>query len=611
MVAINIFLSLLSLGLVALNVHAGGTTPPSTKNTIKVPPVRLDTIFPHLKKRDDDYSRFKLQNQVRLAWAHSSGKEKVVFDMKIDRPDPSHPLLALEELDDLVQNITCNEPMIKVKFRAKGAMDQALKAWDWINEKEVDYFYLIANHDGCGPDRERAPYKVVKVKYDVAALTAVLTTQPSSWEEAAANHAMSLGSLQSFHQNSTMIGSSNSTLSRNATSIRNTRRSTRPQFSDTMELAIIEKRGPIKEWFKKFGKKAKRILFKVGQKAAKIVNAGKMVWKLATGGTINLNVASPDSFKNKLIFHTPESTKGEALPVRFYADCQDCYSKGQIELKAQWRMVKSVFTEYVLTAKPMGVSGRFAVNTRIEADIQAFDYHELTPSIVPSFSIGVLTVGPGIFLGAGVGAKLKANANFTAGFTWSVPDSSYVEVHSLALKKSQVSGFKGTQVKPFLDIQEINVKGDFTPYTFVRIGLGVTWAKQTIGGRADFKVGFKTAVTAGTLAAGACPKTTDGKSLGVKVSGGPTFAIVLGLGLDMKDADISYLAYAWEKELYGVCFAAPIPKAMELGTFSGPTNTTSKVEGSPQTDTSKEEMQKGMITVQGKPVNFVNAEKSE
>ncbi|KAF3159045.1 hypothetical protein TWF788_004031 [Orbilia oligospora] len=185
----------LCLGLGGAQVLAffGEVPSHALKDPINVPPIRTEELYPHLRKRDEDWSRFNLQDEVKLLWAHNNQDGKVVFDMDIQKPDQKHRLLALEELDTFTESIVCKEPTITLKFRSEAAIGRAEKEWGWINGADTDYFYLIANHDGCGPDAMRHPYKVVQVDNDAKNLTTTFTTQNVDWEEVTPNHKMSIG----------------------------------------------------------------------------------------------------------------------------------------------------------------------------------------------------------------------------------------------------------------------------------------------------------------------------------------------------------------------------------------------------------------------------------
>ncbi|KAF3914906.1 hypothetical protein ABW20_dc0107569 [Dactylellina cionopaga] len=102
-----------------------------------------------------------------------------------------HPHLLLENFEDLTQSITCTGQNILIKFNSAEVMDHAIKSWDWVNQEKEDYFYLITHHQhqGCGPDEERAPQKITAIKYNKGpnSLTATLTRESVSWDEAAQN----------------------------------------------------------------------------------------------------------------------------------------------------------------------------------------------------------------------------------------------------------------------------------------------------------------------------------------------------------------------------------------------------------------------------------------
>lgn len=72
-------------------------------------------------------------------------------------------IVLMEKFEGLTKNLDCNEDerSLALTFKSKDAFDQALKKWNFINQREDKNFILIANHDGCGPDDERQPYQLV------------------------------------------------------------------------------------------------------------------------------------------------------------------------------------------------------------------------------------------------------------------------------------------------------------------------------------------------------------------------------------------------------------------------------------------------------------------
>ncbi|KAF3931081.1 hypothetical protein ABW20_dc0106362 [Dactylellina cionopaga] len=118
-------------------------------------------------------------------------------DLKVRNKD--HPLILLENFDDLTESIICTgkDQEITLKFKSKDGLNSAIVAWDWVNDNETDYFFLITHHHhkGCGPDEERAPYKITDVEYDEANLKAILTKESASWDETLRTFEMSINTV--------------------------------------------------------------------------------------------------------------------------------------------------------------------------------------------------------------------------------------------------------------------------------------------------------------------------------------------------------------------------------------------------------------------------------
>lgn len=71
------------------------------------------------------------------------------------------PIVLMERFEGLTAAVDCkgDDGAMSLTFKSKAAYDYALQAWQYINEDDDQQFLLIANHDGCGPDDERQPYK--------------------------------------------------------------------------------------------------------------------------------------------------------------------------------------------------------------------------------------------------------------------------------------------------------------------------------------------------------------------------------------------------------------------------------------------------------------------
>lgn len=91
---------------------------------------------------------FKDENAVLLAQMKLSGKQ--------DRP-----VVAMENFEHITSAVECNDSdgKMSMTFVSPETLEAAKSAWKWLSEEKGNEFLLVANHDGCGPDKERVPYR--------------------------------------------------------------------------------------------------------------------------------------------------------------------------------------------------------------------------------------------------------------------------------------------------------------------------------------------------------------------------------------------------------------------------------------------------------------------
>lgn len=84
----------------------------------------------------------------------------LLANMTLYAPD-GLPIILMERFEGLTSAVDCkgDDGRMSLTFKSRQAYDYALKTWQIINEDDDKQFLLIANHDGCGPDDERQPYK--------------------------------------------------------------------------------------------------------------------------------------------------------------------------------------------------------------------------------------------------------------------------------------------------------------------------------------------------------------------------------------------------------------------------------------------------------------------
>ncbi|EPS44988.1 hypothetical protein H072_1016 [Dactylellina haptotyla CBS 200.50] len=553
----------LSLGLTGSQVLAfiGETPSHALKDPVNVPPIRVEEFYPHLRKRDEDWSRFHLQDEVKLLWAHGNQNERVIFDMDIQKPDQKHPLLALEELDTFTESIECHEPKITLKFRSEEAIHRAEQAWSWINRAHTDYFYMIANHDGCGPDAMRHPYKVVSVKHNNNTLTTEFTTQNADWEEVTPNHKMSIGTSNYARPASRYDASAQVALARRA-AIENSNELqlyTRDAYSSGWDNLIDSfKNFPLNFW-KGFSKTKEipkelvdagvtfvdglvKIPGEVGHAASYNINlasgfvisvaedvfediksdvvgggkfAVKVVEKLAEieETLAKFLMSQPLTFdfastpENKTMKLYPPITIG---PVEFSSECQDCSTKGSLTLRATWVMNGGSLLDPVFHVETKRITGSLPIKHKVSIDIKSTDEEDLVvlvpvPGITP-FTIGAVSIGPMVLVGGGIEGKLKVAGAFTTKVDYKIPNGK-MDLHPNAPGKSQFTGYeKGLDFNSSLDIEELNIQAEASYFVMARLGVGLEWGKgTTVGAWADFKAGMKGTLKIGALDKEDCP----------------------------------------------------------------------------------------------------------
>lgn len=91
---------------------------------------------------------------------HPDGGQLLFANMTLYAPD-GLPIVLMERFEGLTSSVDCkgDDGVMSLTFKSRKAYDYALKIWGYINEDDDKHLLLIANHDGCGPDDERQPYK--------------------------------------------------------------------------------------------------------------------------------------------------------------------------------------------------------------------------------------------------------------------------------------------------------------------------------------------------------------------------------------------------------------------------------------------------------------------
>ncbi|KAK6540429.1 hypothetical protein TWF694_009224 [Orbilia ellipsospora] len=589
---------------------------------IKVAPIRREYLYPHLARRSpEDVTGFDLKHQVKLTWAQVHDGQRVVFDMDLSKPDPEHPLLALEDLDDLTKSITCRQPEIELEFRHEKALRYAINKWDWINEKESDYFYLIANHDGCGPDAERHPYKVVKVHYDFTELRAILTTEEVTWRDVAGNHKMSFSTRPHSQEQSVLSDANLEYASQHL--IKKRRISTRDSKSTKESKQGVKTSEPskFKQGFKDVidtatekpnavntGFRTLRGIFRGSRLALRTIRKAARALKQhieeAPAGPVDhkkqvSHVFDKDLSNDLMLGRTMESA-GESSPPRIQFQLTNTTLKGRIDFDSSWTSTKWTISKLVVTGHPVNFRGNFGLKFQCEADIPKL---KIEPQMVmlgaSTFAIGPMTVGPHFRLAHGLTASLKGAASFVVNREFTYPNDAVFNFYGGSRDEqlqSNTKGFKDHITNWNWQMGDVNLQGDIGYQATLGVGFGMYMNGSpgfeivplpTI--RADLVFGLKAKFTAGRLDSGDCPRSglhseeiqvpgvkmpkllkgpgmnsqTNAErtkdDLAVKLALTGSFDIQGGAGLEKTPWDFMWKIYEAEKQLGAICYSRTKP----------------------------------------------------
>ncbi len=80
--------------------------------------------------------------------------------MTVYAPD-GLPIILVERFEGLTSAVGCkgDDGAMSLTFKSGDAYTYASKTWQYIKDDDDKQVLLIANHDGCGPNDQRQPYK--------------------------------------------------------------------------------------------------------------------------------------------------------------------------------------------------------------------------------------------------------------------------------------------------------------------------------------------------------------------------------------------------------------------------------------------------------------------
>ncbi|KAK6344336.1 hypothetical protein TWF696_007975 [Orbilia brochopaga] len=490
----------LTCGFFGLQAYAGTIedwqSPPGVEaRSLDLVPIREEELFPNLQKRSDDFTRVHPQDEVRMFFGKAISESHInLANLTVTQPDAQHPILLLERFDDLTESIACtnNDTELALKFRSKDAMDTAIKAWDWVNQNESDFFFLISHHhhNGCGAQEERTPYKITAVQYDQFNLAVILTKQPVTWDETLHNFQLSIGTTDHL----AALRKRNAHAKRDVEGIRK-----------TIANAFCGDASPVALIFQKHCMTLKDVgkLQELGIPISPLGGHKALAATVENGLQATLNTIAKDLPDFKAETSTASFTLGKDDPkekhsmsilkkgivdAKAAATCTGCFITGNINYRVFASRLDGGKSNLYIDVTP-NVKGKMAVDL-VGTVTKEVDFNLLATVLnakLKALVIGnIITIAPEIANGPGVVLKGEVAANITLGFEFNTANASVAL--SLGSDTQLLNrNWDVATVSPSFNYNSAKVEGQVAPYWRFGIGFGVEIVgKAKLGAFAGF-----------------------------------------------------------------------------------------------------------------------------
>ncbi|KAK6340308.1 hypothetical protein TWF730_002071 [Orbilia blumenaviensis] len=480
-------------------------------------PIRAEHLFPQLHKRSEDLSNLHLEDAATLYFGKPAGGYNIHLATINAKPGEQHPLIALEKFDGLTKKIACKGEDIFLEFNDKNAMNYAAKQWNWVNGNNDDYFFLVSqhHHNGCNPEDERTPHKVVSVKSDARKLTLTLTVEPASWDEALGDFTFNFETIQhpivklAKRRDPWEVGFAPSPFSIIMADFMCSRAIAAgidmPGCKENGDFSIEESlSGPAK---------------------AALEGAWNLIpnFNAESSSVIDWGTDEPD---RRVEFTEATGVfpviDGIAAAVEVRGTCIGCFIKGSLEYSASGgRDSKTGKTELVVAFQPkikarlqLEIQGKVSVSKELNY-LADFVSKGLKAYIIKD----IICLEPQFLSGPGVIMKAGLEGNFTVGFTL---DTGAPTIMLKAKSGEDVRihrrGWKKIKVEPILKANKLKTRSEVNPYFRLGVGVGATFFKNsTISGRLGVWAGFNpqliTSLDLGLDSSGLC---SNKKEIGAK-----------------------------------------------------------------------------------------------
>ncbi|KIW87165.1 uncharacterized protein Z519_12276 [Cladophialophora bantiana CBS 173.52] len=89
------------------------------------------------------------------------------------------PVLVLEQMEDLLENVQCSNEDVTVVFHTPLAFHEARQEWS-----DLDNAYVVVAHTNCSEDKGRVTFQIQAIAFEEEYNAVILRTEKITWQEA-------------------------------------------------------------------------------------------------------------------------------------------------------------------------------------------------------------------------------------------------------------------------------------------------------------------------------------------------------------------------------------------------------------------------------------------
>ncbi|MCJ1425160.1 hypothetical protein MMC29_003048 [Sticta canariensis] len=337
------------------------------------------------------------------------------------RMTSERPSLLLEEIEDHLEDIYCDEDSIELRFVNVETLRMAYREYSTIGQ-----FSLITSHDSCNRDGERSAHLVCEVTVIESEMMIVLDSSHMQWEDV-------------FHSLTVDFGESDADFEvRRHDQLRKRQNPTVTAAASSTDTAETTK-----------------ISIPLPPSSSPTPDPSE------AHGDVGFKYLDTSIIPPQFPGADNVAIRGPSVPDGFTIKCKNCTAKGTINLfqgsftiaqangsSNNTENIIEFFQHGYLELRVNGLEAHVELESSIKPSTSLTLYTVPLPEIgLPGFQIpGIAVVGPIFNPSIRVGFQLTAAFDFTYGFDVIVPNNSSIIVDVGNVTNSSVTGFPDTKV---------------------------------------------------------------------------------------------------------------------------------------------------------------------